>query len=352
MSEYASSPFERAITTPDHELREFRELADFAPVMIWRAGVDKRCDWFNKPWLDYTGRSMEEELGDGWAEGVHPADLDTCLATYVGAFDAREPFSMEYRLRRRDGEYCWLLDHGAPFYRDGHFAGYWGSCIDVTAHRDAQRAQRILINELNHRVKNTLAVVQAMAVQSFRDERPVADSLARFESRLVALAGAHDLLMVRAWEEVALRSVVERTVAPHDPDGTRVHLDGPALMLRPEATVSVAMALHELLTNAIKYGSLSVPAGRVSLRWTYVPERHVLRIEWKETGGPTVEPPAQRGFGTRFIERVLATQAKGSAKVTFAADGVHCVFEADARGRPDHSFPPRVDRADLRSTSS
>lgn len=328
MSQHAASPFERAITASD---REFRELADFAPVMIWRAGVDKLCDWFNKPWLDYTGRALEDEVGNGWAEGVHPEDLERCLGTYVSAFDAREAFSMEYRLRRRDGEYCWMLDHGAPFYRDGHFAGYFGSCIDVTAHRDAQRAQRILINELNHRVKNTLAVVHAMAIQSFREQRPIEASLAAFESRLRALAGAQDLLVARAWEEVALRGVVEATVAPHDPDGSLVQLDGPALMLRPEAAVSVAMALHELLTNAIKYGALSVPGGTVRLAWNYVPERRAVRLEWKESGGPAVEPPTQRGFGTRFIERVLADQAGGSATVSFARDGVHCVFEAAAR---------------------
>jgi PAS domain S-box-containing protein len=328
MTEHGTSPFERAIATSD---REFRELADFAPVMIWRSGVDKLCDWFNKPWLEFTGRSMEEEVGHGWAEGVHPEDLERCLATYVGAFDAREPFSMEYRLRRRDGEYCWMLDHGAPYYRDGHFAGYFGSCVDVTAHRDAQRAQRILINELNHRVKNTLAVVQAMAIQSFRDERPMAQSLALFESRLRALAGAHDLLVARAWEEVSLRGVVEATVAPHDPDGVQVRLDGPPLMLRPEAAISVAMALHELLTNAIKYGALSVREGTASLAWSYVRERHAVRLEWKESGGPPVEPPLHRGFGIRFIERVLAAQAGGTATVTFAGDGVHCIFEASAR---------------------
>lgn len=322
------SPIDRAIAASD---QAFRELADFAPVMIWRSGVDKLCDWFNQPWLAYTGRTLEEEVGNGWAEGVHPEDLEGCLATYVSAFDAREPFSMEYRLRRRDGEYCWMLDNGAPFYRDGHFAGYFGSCVDVTAHRDAQRAQRILINELNHRVKNTLAVVQAMAIQSFREPRPVEQSLVVFESRLRALAGAHDLLVARAWEEVALRGVVESTVAPHDPDGSLVSLDGPPLMLRPEAAVSVAMALHELLTNALKYGALSVPGGTVRLEWIYIPERHAVRLEWKESGGPAVEPPTQRGFGTRFIERVLATQAGGTATVTFAPDGVHCVFEAVAR---------------------
>jgi PAS domain S-box-containing protein len=119
-------------TVVDESERFFRELADFAPVMIWRAGTDKLCDWFNKPWLDFVGRAMEQELGNGWAEGVHKEDFDRCLQVYTTSFDARKNFSMIYRLRRHDGEFRYILDNGAPFYRSGAFAGYFGSCIDVT----------------------------------------------------------------------------------------------------------------------------------------------------------------------------------------------------------------------------
>jgi PAS domain S-box-containing protein len=127
------------------ELREsekrFRLVANTAPVMIWMSGIDKLCSYFNQPWLDFTGRSLNEELGNGWAEGVHGEDLDECLKTYTHAFDARESFELEYRLRRRDGEYRWLADLGVPrFSSDGSFAGYIGSCIDVTERRLAQEA--------------------------------------------------------------------------------------------------------------------------------------------------------------------------------------------------------------------
>src|SRR3954463_9640341 len=101
----------------DQGERFFRELADNAPVMIWRSAPDKLCDWFNKPWLDFVGRTMEQEIGNGWAEGVHADDFDRCLQTYGAAFDAREKFTMIYRLRRRDGAYRYILDNGAPFYR-------------------------------------------------------------------------------------------------------------------------------------------------------------------------------------------------------------------------------------------
>lgn len=119
----------------------FRVMADTAPVMIWRSGVDKKCDFFNQPWLSYTGRTLQQELGDGWAEGVHPDDLAVCLETYSTAFDARQPFRMEYRLRRFDGQYHVVLDSGVPRWEDdGSFAGYIGSCLDISDRKVAERA--------------------------------------------------------------------------------------------------------------------------------------------------------------------------------------------------------------------
>src|SRR6266536_4866995 len=147
--------------TGENDLQEsesrFQFVADAAPVLIWMAGLDKLCTFFNKPWLQFTGRSMEQELGNGWAEGVHPDDLQKCLEVYTEAFDARQPFVMQYRLRRNDGEYRWLSDQGVARYdSQENFAGYIGSCVDVTelinkdeALRESEERMRLVANAVN-----------------------------------------------------------------------------------------------------------------------------------------------------------------------------------------------------------
>jgi len=141
----------------------FRTLANAAPVLIWLAGVDKLCHWFNQVWLDFTGRTMEQETGNGWTEGVHPDDYERCLDCYVSHFDRRDPFCMEYRLRRHDGEYRWLVDTGAPLVDgNGTFVGYIGSCIDVTERKANERA----IQNLNRSYQDLLAAASEVAIIS------------------------------------------------------------------------------------------------------------------------------------------------------------------------------------------
>src|SRR5262245_59235951 len=139
----------------------FRTMADCAPVLLWMAGTDGKCNYFNKVWLDFTGKTLEQEVGTGWAEEIHPEDFEGAMETYFDAFSARRPFVMEYRLRRRDGEYRWLLDNGVPRYSpSGEFVGYIGSCIDITERVEAGRRLRaslrekeLLLHEVHHRVK-------------------------------------------------------------------------------------------------------------------------------------------------------------------------------------------------------
>jgi len=149
---------------------EYAVIVEQAPILIWRANTDARCDYFNERWLAFTGRSMEEELGDGWAEGVHPEDMARCLDIYRTSFANRSPFEMEYRLRRHDGAYRWLFDRGVPFYcREGVFAGYIGSCVDVT---DAVEARLLLLEAKEQEIKRLQGLLPiCMHCKKIRDDK-------------------------------------------------------------------------------------------------------------------------------------------------------------------------------------
>src|SRR6266513_918354 len=172
----------------EEELREsearFRAVADAAPVLIWMSGPDKLCTFFNKGWLDFTGRKLEQELGNGWADGVHADDLDHCLDVYENSFNARQPFTMEYRLRRNDGEYRWLLDNGTPrFASDGAFLGYIGSCIGITERKQAEEKFRLVIDA----APNAMIMVDSAGVISFAN----APAATVFGYSLSELIGRH-----------------------------------------------------------------------------------------------------------------------------------------------------------------
>jgi two-component sensor histidine kinase len=177
-------------------------------------------------------------------------------------------------------------------------------------------------------VKNTLALVQAIAHQSFGSGADTATAQDNFIARIRMLADAHDLLTREQWEGVTLAELVRAATAPLE--AGRVDLDGPALVVTPKAAVALAMALHELGTNAVKYGALSTPEGRIAISWATDGDR--LRLDWRERGGPPVIISDRRGFGVRMIERALASDLGGRVKVDFDAGGVHCAIDAPRKG--------------------
>jgi len=193
---------------------------------------------------------------------------------------------------------------------------------DITERKTADARQRLLVNELNHRVKNSLATVQAIAAQSLRGADVSPEARERFMGRLMALARANDVLVAETWAGAGLMAVAAEMAGPHG-GAERFAIEGPDLHLGPQAATAMALGLHELATNAAKYGALSTEAGRVSLTWTVDGEADARRLMliWRESGGPPVQTPKARGFGSRLIERGLAAALKAEVRLDFAPAG-------------------------------
>lgn len=201
-------------------LEEYRLLVENSPVMIWRAGLDAKCDYFNDTWLEFTGRTLEQESGDGWAEGVHPDDLDRCVRYYLEHFERREAFEMEYRLRRHDGEYRWIFDRGVPYADSfGQFLGFIGSCVDIEERRQAQVAreqagreelalarqfEQWILAIVSHDMRNPLGAIdasaQVLAIRAAGDEQMqrIAERISRSANRITNIvADLLDLSRIR-----------------------------------------------------------------------------------------------------------------------------------------------------------
>ena len=193
---------------------------------------------------------------------------------------------------------------------------------DISERKAAEERQQLMVNELNHRVKNALATVQAIAAQTLNDVP--AEVRERFTSRLMALAKANDLLVEENWQGASLRAIAEQVASPHAGE-ERFSIEGPEVQLTPKAATAMALALHELATNAAKYGSLSVPNGRVDLRWT-LDGKGRFELTWRETGGPPPTKPERTGFGTRLIERGLRNELRTEVRLDYAPTGLVCTL--------------------------
>lgn len=201
---------------------------------------------------------------------------------------------------------------------------------DRQALRQALADREVLINELNHRVKNTLTVIQSIAAQTLRGSEVPASVRDALNGRLIALASAHDLLTLSNWATSNIRTILERALAYFSASDTmRISLDGPDLAVTPAQSVSLALAIHELAANAARHGALSSPSGRVGVDWERDRDENRFVMRWRESGGPPVRPPAQEGFGSRLLQRVVASDLDGDVALRFEPAGLNCVI----RGR-------------------
>lgn len=199
--------------------------------------------------------------------------------------------------------------------------------IDAKERETSDKLQKLILEELHHRIKNTLATVAAIVSQSLRSEQSVAHVQQAIEGRLLALGRAHDLLVRASWSSADLGAVVRGAIeAFDDPDESKFSISGPDIRINSGAVVAVAMTLNELCTNATKYGAFSVPKGHVDLHWTIDPQTQRLHLTWTEKDGPSVQPPAKRNFGTKLIE-TLGRQLKGTVQLNYAETGLAYAFD-------------------------
>ena len=278
-----------------------------------------------------TGYSRDEMLGSPLFSHTHPEDVDPDREAFRKQVAGELKFySVEKRLIRKDGRVVWLSVRSSPVWADEQQLLYVVRVVqDVTERKAAERRQKLLIDELNHRVKNTLATVQSLARQTARAAPTPEQFREGFEGRLIALSKAHDQLTVHHWESADLRALIAGSLAPYAAAGAdRIVLRGEDVELRPRAVLTLAMAFHELTTNAAKYGALSAAGGRIEIRWQPVEEenRRLLKIDWIELGGPPVVEPERRGFGSRLIEGSIAAELGGHARLAYEPGGLCCAM--------------------------
>jgi PAS domain S-box-containing protein len=320
----------------DQKLRDsearFRGTFDNVAVGMVHLSLDSAYLMVNQCFCDIVGYSKEELIGKSFRDITHPDDFpDDATQAHGILSGAIDVFSREKRYIRKNGEPIWVSltvsmqrdPSGRPLY-------FIGVVRDITGRKRSAQHLDFLIQELSHRSKNLLAVVQAMANHSARTSTSMEDFRRRFSHRLQGLAASHDLLVQQNWQKGDLAELVVRQLAPFDEIGDgRLDAAGPSVSLDAGAVQNIGLLFHELATNASKYGALSVPDGKVIIRWTLDPaeaDARCLRLSWAERSGPPVSTPGYKGFGLIVIERTVAAALNGSVSVDFAPEGLTCTL--------------------------
>ncbi|HWA20355.1 MAG TPA: HWE histidine kinase domain-containing protein [Devosia sp.] len=257
-----------------------------------------------------------------WIGRVHPDDRKRVEQAIFKAQHEDAPYEIEMRTLRPDGQETWVFTHAVVLHEGGKPKRMVGASVDITQHKQDAHQRDLLVAELSHRVKNTLASVVTIARQSYTPGTTVEAARAAFEGRVRALAQTHTRLAESDWAGVSLDTMLADELAPYRGEKSDVVLDGPAISFPPRIAVMLGMAFHELATNAAKYGALSRPGGMLRVGWRL--DGDALQVEWAEAGGPPVSPPSRSGFGRLLLERALAADLKGSVRLEFPETGLTC----------------------------
>lgn len=298
-------------------------------TLILAGGELQACDTLKSIY----GRPVGEPFSyEQLCASVHPEDRDLRAAAFRRATEDGDDIVVDFRIRTPAGDERWIHVCGrVECGSDGTPFLIGGISQDITARRTDEDHRALLVHELSHRVKNTLTALQAVVAQTMRRAISIEDAASTLASRIQAMSAANDLLIAERFESASIRDLMDRALAPFGvEDARRFVLEGADVSLPPRLVTGFALALHELATNATKYGALSNAEGAVHIAWTIMSDRdgRRLRLRWMETGGPAVIPPTRTSFGTALIQRVLASEIGGTAELAFPAAGV--VFTAVA----------------------
>jgi PAS domain S-box-containing protein len=305
--------------------RLYRVVLESQSALVVRFRHDGEIIFANSGFAAGRGVMAEDLIGTSiWEPIPQPDRLERRALLDQLTLDAPE-YRVEMKFHTGEGE-RWMLwtTRALAFDDQGRWLEAQSTGVDIHDRKQAEEHTKLLLNELNHRVKNTLAVVQGIAQQTFKGSEP--DARRAFEGRLAALSKAHNLLTERNWTPAPLADLANDVSHVCGAARERIYFSGPDVMLSPRQALSIAMALHELCTNAMKYGALSSDRGAVNLSWRV--EDFWLQVEWRESGGPRVSPPKERGYGSMMIERALAHDLQGTARLDFQPEGVVCVIDA------------------------
>ena len=320
----AASKMARDITAEKH-LREtlqtteqrFRLMADNISQLAWIAEADGAIHWYNQRWYDYTGTTLEAMDGWGWQKIHHPDHVDQVTERFAQCIASGEPWEDTFPLRGADGEYRWFLSRAVPLRGDdGQIQCWFGTNTDISERRAAERQIELLLREVNHRSKNMLAIIQSMARRTLGTDSPFVPKL---EARIAAMSANQDLLVDRDWRPVPIVALLDSQLGMLGDARAQVHYDGPALNLLPAAGEAIAMAVHEMATNAEKYGALSETTGRVDIDWALSDGQFTMR--WTESGGPPVKLPEREGFGSKILVSVPKGKLRGEVDVDYPPEG-------------------------------
>ncbi len=316
----------------------FRLLATNIPQLVFRSRPDGSRTWGSPQWVEFTGIGLENSVGLGWYDAIHPDDRDATNAAWAEARRVGE-YYVEHRVHHwGEGEYRWHQTRARPLQTGTEDAEWVGTMTDIHDLRTLQDRQQVLLAELQHRTRNLLAVTQAIAAQTARASGSLAEFTAEFESRLRSLSRVQSLLARADHGDVDLGELVRAELEAHG-DGmseSKTRVDGPAVSLPAISAQALGLALHELATNALKYGALGQPDGRLLIAWRVEgdgPKRRVT-LDWSETGVvmPASDAPPRKGYGRELIERALPYQLGAKTKLAFAPDGVRCSIAVPLKG--------------------